>query len=49
MDVDYDYRIRNQNVSTDSFTNGFTDDRNNELPVLDNLTVCRSAQIQRNT
>ena len=36
-------------VATDSdnssFTNGFTDSRDDELQVLDNPTVCRSAQI----
>jgi hypothetical protein len=34
--------------STDGSTDGFTDDRDPELLVLDNPTVCRSAQIQRN-
>jgi hypothetical protein len=36
------------NSSTDGFTNGFTDNRDSELLVLDNPIVCRSAQIQRN-
>jgi hypothetical protein len=36
------------NSSTDSSTNGFTDNRDPELPVLDNPTVRRSARIQRN-
>jgi hypothetical protein len=31
------------NNSTNGFTNGFTDDRDPELLVLDNPTVCRSA------
>jgi hypothetical protein len=35
-------------LDDDSSTNGSTDDRNSELPVLDNPTVRRSARIQRN-
>jgi hypothetical protein len=31
------------NSSTDGFTNSFTDNRDLELLVLDNLIVCRSA------
>jgi hypothetical protein len=31
-----------------SSTNGSTDGRDNELPVLDNPMVCRSARIQEN-
>jgi hypothetical protein len=34
--------------STGDFTDGFINDRDPELPVLDNPTVCRSARIQRN-
>ena len=31
-----------------SSTDGSMDGKDNELPVLDNPTVCRSAQLQRN-
>jgi hypothetical protein len=32
-------------LDDDGFTNGFTDDRDPELSVLNNSTVCRSARI----
>jgi hypothetical protein len=34
--------------SADGSTDGFTDNRDTELPVPDDSTVCRSARIQRN-
>jgi hypothetical protein len=36
------------NSSADGFTNGFTNNKDTELPVPNNSTVCRSARIQRN-